>query len=105
MTADAALEYLHTHWALPDQPPAAPPGPRWRQRVWQIAGRLTFGSLQKYLAEERELLSRTVQLCDTLARRVDTLEGELEQLVAALHNQLAELAAELDDPSPPDDDR
>lgn len=96
MTADAALEYLHTHWVLPDQPTPPPAGPAWRQAVWKVAGRLTFGSLQAYLAEERTLLSRTVQVCDTLARRVDTLEGELEQLVAAIHRQLAELAADLD---------
>lgn len=95
MTANPALEYLHTHWALPDQPPPPPPGPAWRRLAWRVAGRLTFGSLERYLAEERELLSRTVQMADALSRRVDTLENEIEQLVAALHVQLAELSATL----------
>lgn len=99
MTANPALEYLHTHWALPDQPPPPPPGPAWRRLAWRVAGRLTFGSLERYLAEERELLSRAVQVCDTLARRVDTLEAELDTLAQAASGQLSVLATYLPDPT------
>lgn len=97
MTANESLEYLHTHWVLPDSFTAVPAGAPWKQRLWRIAGRLTFGVLARYLADERELLSKAVQVCDTLARRVDTLEAEIEQLAALTSQQLAELAAYLPD--------
>lgn len=96
MTANESLAYLHTHWVLPDHFEAAP-GPPWRRRVWQVVGRLTFGVLARYLSEERDLLSQAVQLCDTLARRVDSLQAEMELLAAATSRQLAELAVSLPD--------
>lgn len=96
MTANESLAYLHTHWVLPDHF-EAPPGPPWRRRVWQVVGRLTFGVLARYLSEERDLLSQAVQLCDTLARRVDSLQAEMELLAAATSRQLAELAVSLPD--------
>lgn len=98
MTVHQSLDYLHNHWVLPDSFTAAPAGPRWRQLVWKAAGRFTFGVLSRYLAEERELLSRVVQAADTLARRVDTLEAEIDQLAAACSRQFAELAGYLPDP-------
>lgn len=96
MTVDESLEYLHTHWVLPERFTDVPAGPRWKQLVWRAAGRLTFGVLSRYLSEERELLSRAVQVCDTLARRVDTLEAELDTLAQAASGQLSELVPYLE---------
>ncbi len=98
MTADPALEYLHRHWALPDGPAAPPPGPLWKRLLWRVVGRFVFGTLSAYLHQERELLSRVVQVCDTLAKRVDTLEADIEQLALATSRQLAEVASYLPDP-------
>ena len=101
MTADPALEYLHRHWALPDGPAAPPPGPLWKRLLWRVVGRFVFGTLSAYLHQERELLSRVVQVCDTLAKRVDTLEADIEQLALATSRQLAEVASYLPDPGGP----
>lgn len=98
MTADPALEYLHGHWALPDGPASPPPGPLWKRLAWRVAGRFVFGTLTSYLHQERELLSRVVQVCDTLAKRVDTLQADIEQLALATSRQLAELAPYLPEP-------
>lgn len=41
--------------------------------VRRLAGRVTFSVLRPYLAEERELLARLVQVCNALADRCDEL--------------------------------
>jgi len=98
MTENASLHYLHENWALPDGPSAPPDAPPWKQLIWRLVGRFTFGALHQYLHQERELLSRAVQVCDTLAKRVDTLEAEIEQLALVTSRQLAEVATYLPDP-------
>ncbi len=73
------LDYLHTHWALPDQPdPAAGRGLRGRLRG--MSGRLVFGALGRYLREERELLAHLVRLNDALSARCDELADRCQQL-------------------------
>lgn len=89
---DPALGYLHAHWVLPDQPPAAT-GRGWRRALRQVVGRVIFSTLSEYLGEERELLSRVVQMAESLARRVDALEAELTEVAERTSAQLAELVA------------
>lgn len=91
---DPSLGYLHAHWVLPDRPSA--PGRRgWRTYVHAAAGRVVFSSLHRYLAEERELLSRLVQVTDLLARRLDALESDLRDVSDSASSQLAALSAYL----------
>lgn len=98
MTENSALHYLHEHWVLPDGPSAPATTSPWKRQLWRVVGRFTFGALHQYLTEERDLLSRVVQVCDTLAKRVDTLEAEIEQLALVTSRQLAEVASYLPDP-------
>jgi len=100
MTENSALHYLHEHWVLPDGPSAPATTSPWKRQLWRVVGRFTFGALHQYLTEERDLLSRVVQVCDTLAKRVDTLEAEIEQLALVTSRQLAEVASYLPDPGP-----
>ncbi len=110
-----SLEYLHRHWALPDEFDPKDGGGGIRGKVVGIFGRLTFRVLSRYLQEERELLSHLVRVNEALEQRSDELTVRCQQLnedmvsrqVAEAGNQ-AKLAAWLHlDPPPtsPRDDR
>ncbi len=110
-----SLEYLHRHWALPDEFDPKDGGGGIRGKVVDIFGRLTFRVLSRYLQEERELLSHLVRVNEALEQRSDELTVRCQQLnedmvsrqVAEAGNQ-AKLAAWLHlDPPPtsPRDDR
>jgi hypothetical protein len=86
-----ALEYLHTHWELPDvfDPAAAPRGVQ--GRIVALFGRLTFRVLGPYLRAERELLATLVQVNAELEERCDQLSREYRELSeAVLDRQVAE---------------
>jgi hypothetical protein len=74
------LEYLHRHWALPDNFDPADAGGGLRGKVVAILGRLVFRVLGRYLREERELISHLVQVNEALERRCDELTLRCEQL-------------------------
>ncbi len=76
----AALEYLHHHWALPDNfdPASAGAGPR--GKVIGLFGRLTYRVLGPYFREERALLSHLVRVNEGLEKRCDELTLRCEQL-------------------------
>lgn len=92
LAEDPALGFLHAHWVLPDSPPPAS-GRGWRRALHDIGGRIVFSALRGYLAEERELLSRVVQVADTTMRRVDAIEADVRELADAIYAQLGELRA------------
>lgn len=96
MASNDSLRYLHGHWLLPDKPQAALSGTSWKRLVLGLASRLTFGALSSYMAEERNLLAQTVQVCEALARRVDTLEAEVAELAEAASAQLGAIADAVD---------
>lgn len=73
LRSEEALSYLNGHWALPDRPDSGQRGRGLRGAVRRLAGRVTFSVLHPYLAEERELLARLVQVCNALADRCDEL--------------------------------
>ena len=92
LAGEPALAYLHAHWVLPDAtPPRRGRGVRGVLRA--VAGRLVFAALHDYLVEERAFLSQAVQLVDTIAQRVDTLDKEVREMAEAANAQLAELHA------------
>ncbi len=104
-----SLEYLHRHWALPEQfePGDAGFGPK--GKVLSIVGRLVFRVLGRYLREEREVLAHLVRVNEALDHRCQELTLRTQQLskdmidrqVAEARNQ-AELALWLHlDPPPP----
>jgi hypothetical protein len=90
----SSLEYLHHHWALPDEYGPQDSGGL-RSRLEALFGRLTFRVLRPYLQDERRLLSHMVQTnealaqrCDELARRVEQLSQEItDRQVAEAENQ------------------
>ena len=102
MTAHPGLKHLHEHWALPDGFDAAGShgGPRWKQLVWRVAGRVTGGVLHEYMTAERELIANMVQYCDAMAKRVDALERDIDTLAQAGSRQAADLATHLVPPPP-----
>ncbi|HLX88823.1 MAG TPA: hypothetical protein VKR22_10270 [Acidimicrobiales bacterium] len=73
MQEDAALEYLHQHWALPDRPDSSGVGRGPKGILVRLLGRLAFRVLGPYLRAERELLAHMVRTNDALARRCDEL--------------------------------
>lgn len=98
MAADAALAYLHRHWALrhtlePIRRHIPVVGPRGAARA--VLNRLTFKALRPYLDEEQELLAHTVRLLDALARRCDTIMESQAAELDALRADMVELAARL----------
>lgn len=70
---DEALSYLNGHWVLPDRANPGPSGRGLRGTLRRVVGRLTFSVLHPYLDEERELLSRLVQVCNVLSARSDEM--------------------------------
>lgn len=102
LASDESLQYLHQHWALPDQASPHRGGPR--GRLASLAGKVVFRVLGQYLREERDLLSHLVRMNETLARRCDELAVTVaDQQVAEAANQ-AQLAAWLH-AEPPDNSR
>ena len=93
MRDEAALEYLHRHWALPDQPDASVAGGGVKGRVVALFARLAYRVLGPYLREERELLAHVVRITDALARRCDELTQALTDRQTADAENDARLAA------------
>ncbi|HUY65005.1 MAG TPA: hypothetical protein VMV14_10895 [Acidimicrobiales bacterium] len=91
MRDEEPLEYLHGHWALPEQFDPATAGGGWRGRLVGLFGRLAFRVLGPYLHSERELLARVVRMNDALARRCD----ELADVIAERQMTEAESGASL----------
>jgi hypothetical protein len=97
---EPSLGYLHEHWVLPDG--KAPDGARGglRGRVAAAVARPVFRLLRRYFDEERELLSRMVQMHDALATRCDDLARALAEREVAEAENLAQLAAWLQSAAP-----
>jgi hypothetical protein len=94
-----SLEYLHRHWALPEEFDAAGAGGGVRGKVTAMFGRMTYRVLGRYLGDERELLANMVrvaealeQRCDQLTRRIHELEQSFVDRQVAEASNLAELA-------------
>lgn len=91
MLADENLDWLHRHWAVPNDlaaaglPPARSSG---QAAARHVAARAVFSTLRRYLDEERELFAHLVRLGDDLARRADTLALRLEELESATRRSL-----------------
>lgn len=93
MRDEEALEYLHRHWALPDQPDAAVAGRGLRGRLVAVFARLAFRVMGPYLRSERELFAHLVRMNDALARRCDELAEALSERQTADAENDARLAA------------
>jgi hypothetical protein len=76
----SSLEYLHHHWALPDQFDPQESGRGLRARLMLLVGRLTYRVLGPYFREERQLLSHLVQVSEALQQRCDYLTLRCEEL-------------------------
>ena len=104
-----SLQYLHQHWALPDNFDPAVAGAGVRGRLVALFGRLTYRVLGPYLNEERALISHMVQAHQALEERCDDLtlryrelrEDIVDRQVAEAENQ-AKLALwlQVNGPSP-----
>jgi hypothetical protein len=96
ISRDEALSYLNDHWVLPDRPDPARSGRGLRGTLRRLIGRLTFSVLRPYLDDERELLSRLVQVCNTLSVRCDEMGEALADRQRAEAKNGALLAEWLD---------
>ncbi len=76
----SSLEYLHRHWALPEEYDPSAGGRGLRARLVALFGRLTFRVLRTYLQDERLLLSHVVRTNEALAQRCEELSVRLDQL-------------------------
>ena len=76
----SSLDYLHRHWALPDQFDPEEAGGGWRRRILVLFGRLTYRVLGPYFRQERDLLAHMVQVNEGLERRCDELTLRCRQL-------------------------
>lgn len=91
MLADENLDYLHRHWAVPNEvgsaglPPARSSS---KAAARHLLARAVFSLLRRYFDEERELFSHQVRLADDLARRADTLLMRIEELESATRRSL-----------------
>lgn len=76
----SSLDYLHHHWALPDEYTASESDQGFRSRLILLFGRLTYRVLGSYLREERQLLAHVVQVAEGLQQRCDDLTIRCEEL-------------------------
>jgi hypothetical protein len=76
----SSLEYLHQHWALPDQFDPAHAGGGSRGKFVQLFGRLTYRVLGPYFRQERDLLAHLVRVSEALEGRCDELNLRCQQL-------------------------
>jgi hypothetical protein len=89
----SSLEYLHGHWALPEESDPSTGGRGPRARLVALFGRLTFRVLRTYLQDERLLLSHVVRTNEALAQRCEELSARLDQLGEdMIDRQVAEAA-------------
>jgi len=89
----SALEYLHSHWVLPDSFEPADAGRGMRGRIIGLFGRLTFRVLGRYLSSERDLLAHMVRVNEALERRCDELTLRCQQVEQDMvDRQVAEAA-------------
>ena len=88
----SSLDYLHQHWALTDTfEPASATSSGLRGRAESLFGRLTYRVLRPYFRQERELLSRAVQVIDDLDQRCSELTVRVSELGDAMSDrQVAE---------------
>lgn len=98
MLADENLDWLHRHWAVPNDLagahlPAAKSSAKAAAR--HFVARAVFSTLRRYLDEERELFAHLVRMADDLARRSDTLSLRLEELESATRRSLWSTQEEL----------
>ena len=76
-----SLEFLHSHWTLPDDFDPADAGVGGiRGKVVTMFGRLTYRVMAPYLHEERDLLGHVVRVNEALQRRCDELSLRCQQL-------------------------
>jgi hypothetical protein len=73
--------------------------PWWRRLAIRLLGRAVFLVLRDYLQEERIYLARNTQTVDAIAKHVDALRNDLDDLRQALARELAELAGHLPPPT------
>ncbi len=89
----ASLEYLHSHWVLPESFDPDDAGRGIRGRMLSLFARLTFQVLVRYLHDERQLLSHMVRVNQALEQRCDALTLQLQQLNQdMIDRQVAEAA-------------
>lgn len=87
----SVLDYLHHNWTLAgtDRPGSGSRG--FRGKAEAIFGRLAYKVLGSYFHQEREFLSRVVQVVDDLERRCSELTVRCEQLTDdVMDRQVAE---------------
>ena len=89
----ASLEYLHSHWVLPESFDPDDAGRGIRGRMLSLFARLTFQVLVRYLHDERQLLAHMVRVNQALEQRCDALTLHLQQLNQdMIDRQVAEAA-------------
>jgi hypothetical protein len=76
----SSLDYLHQHWALPDNFDPSQAGGGTRGKIVGLFGRLTYRVLGPYFREERGLLAHLVRVNEALEQRCIDLTLFCEQL-------------------------
>jgi len=91
------LRWLHHNWDLRgtlDDPPVRP-GPQ--AKLQRLIWRTVRSSLNRYFADEHDLIANLVRMVDLLAKRIDDIEADDERVLGALRAELVDLAASIEE--------